>query len=221
MLHLRFLAATSVLALTVGAANADAIFDVSGAPVYVVGTPGPAQLSPGLGGTITINTTTGVVTGADLTLPGFPDFTDITDTGVSAGTSVLSGGGSTYTPVWQLLVGTPGFQYYCTTPSCTDTSKSVFLEFESAGTAASPTLVGFSGGPIYYIETDRYDTALSGIIIDQCPGGDNFPTVSCGAVSLTPSTPTPSPATLPLFATGLSALGLLGWRRKPKAQAAA
>jgi hypothetical protein len=34
-------------------------------------------------------------------------------------------------------------------------------------------------------------------------------------------TPTPLPAALPLFATGLGALGLLGWRRKRKAQAAA
>jgi hypothetical protein len=33
-------------------------------------------------------------------------------------------------------------------------------------------------------------------------------------------TPTPVPAALPLFATGLGALGLLGWRRKRKAQAA-
>jgi hypothetical protein len=31
-------------------------------------------------------------------------------------------------------------------------------------------------------------------------------------------TPTPLPATLPLFATGLGALGLLGWRRKRKAR---
>jgi len=30
-------------------------------------------------------------------------------------------------------------------------------------------------------------------------------------------TETPLPATLPLFATGLGALGLLGWRRKRKA----
>ena len=30
-------------------------------------------------------------------------------------------------------------------------------------------------------------------------------------------TPTPLPAALPLFATGLGALGLLGWRRKRKA----
>jgi CHRD domain len=33
--------------------------------------------------------------------------------------------------------------------------------------------------------------------------------------------PVPLPAALPLFATGLGALGMLGWRRKRKAQAAA
>jgi hypothetical protein len=37
--------------------------------------------------------------------------------------------------------------------------------------------------------------------------------------TLAPETPIPS--ALPLFATGLGALGLLGWRRKRKAQAAA
>jgi hypothetical protein len=35
------------------------------------------------------------------------------------------------------------------------------------------------------------------------------------------SVPTPLPAALPLFATGISALGLLGWRRRRKAQAGA
>jgi len=35
------------------------------------------------------------------------------------------------------------------------------------------------------------------------------------------SSAAPLPATLPLFATGLGALGLLGWRRKKKAQAIA
>ena len=33
--------------------------------------------------------------------------------------------------------------------------------------------------------------------------------------------PTPLPAALPLFATGLGGLGLLGWRRKRKARAVA
>ncbi len=40
------------------------------------------------------------------------------------------------------------------------------------------------------------------------------------AVSVVPGT-TPLPAALPLFATGLGALGLLGWRRKRKTQAVA
>ena len=35
-----------------------------------------------------------------------------------------------------------------------------------------------------------------------------------------PTSATPVPAALPLFATGLGALGLLGWRRKRKAKAA-
>jgi hypothetical protein len=36
-----------------------------------------------------------------------------------------------------------------------------------------------------------------------------------------PVSNTPLPVTLPLFASGLGALGLLGWRRKRKAQALA
>jgi hypothetical protein len=38
---------------------------------------------------------------------------------------------------------------------------------------------------------------------------------------IVPVSTTPLPAALPLFASGLGALGLLGWRRKRKAQAAA
>ena len=40
------------------------------------------------------------------------------------------------------------------------------------------------------------------------------------ATELGTSVATPLPAALPLFASGLGALGLLGWRRKRKAQAA-
>ena len=39
-------------------------------------------------------------------------------------------------------------------------------------------------------------------------------------VSVSAVSATPLPAALPLFATGLGALGLLGWRRKRKASAA-
>jgi len=37
-----------------------------------------------------------------------------------------------------------------------------------------------------------------------------------GTVTLTGPAATPLPAALPLFSTGLGALGLLGWRRKRK-----
>jgi hypothetical protein len=48
-------------------------------------------------------------------------------------------------------------------------------------------------------------------------GGNPFPTFNA-AFSLD-GVVTPLPGALPLFATGLGALGLLGWRRKRKALA--
>jgi hypothetical protein len=51
------------------------------------------------------------------------------------------------------------------------------------------------------------------------PGHCCFETDNYAAILTTPS-PVPLPATFPLFATGIGAIGLLGWRRKRKAQAA-
>jgi hypothetical protein len=47
-----------------------------------------------------------------------------------------------------------------------------------------------------------------------------FGLLSLGDTTFTATT-TPVPAALPLFATGIGGLGLLGWRRKRKAQAVA
>jgi len=44
-------------------------------------------------------------------------------------------------------------------------------------------------------------------------------TVDVEGTGVVGATATPLPATLPLFATGLGALGLLGWRRKRSARA--
>jgi hypothetical protein len=44
------------------------------------------------------------------------------------------------------------------------------------------------------------------------------PLIELTSFTVTPVSATPLPAALPLFATGLGALGLLGWRRKRKAQ---
>ena len=51
----------------------------------------------------------------------------------------------------------------------------------------------------------------------SCSNDPNFATGSVGATLAA----TPLPAALPLFATGLGGLGLLGWRRKRKGQAVA
>jgi len=50
---------------------------------------------------------------------------------------------------------------------------------------------------------------------------DDIPSTIGGTVKVNELAATPLPATLPLFAGGLGAMGLLGWRRKRNAQAAA
>jgi hypothetical protein len=62
----------------------------------------------------------------------------------------------------------------------------------------------------------------------SCSSGESFTTlysadsgVSIRGVAFAPANETPLPAALPLFASGLGALSLLGWRRKRKAAALA
>ena len=66
-------------------------------------------------------------------------------------------------------------------------------------------------------------TALGGIMFSSAEITTNIPVgISLGGDFTTrtgTATVTPLPAALPLFATGLAGLGLLGWRRKRKAQA--
>jgi hypothetical protein len=65
------------------------------------------------------------------------------------------------------------------------------------------------------LEIGGYAVTLHITPLNLSSGGDPVP------FSLTADlTPTPVPAALPLFATGLGGLGLLGWRRKRKYTAA-
>ena len=52
------------------------------------------------------------------------------------------------------------------------------------------------------------------------PCGDCYGPDIVALINVADATATPLPAALPLFASGLGALGLLGWRRKRKGQAA-
>ena len=62
---------------------------------------------------------------------------------------------------------------------------------------------------------------LTGIAVNFGTGTDQrIETFTCTDCPSTSRQTTPLPATLPLLASGLGALGLLGWRRKRKAQAA-
>jgi hypothetical protein len=62
-----------------------------------------------------------------------------------------------------------------------------------------------------------FPSTAGALIINFVIGEEGTFTAATGTVAQV----VPLPAALPLFATGLGALGLLGWRRKRKAQAAA
>ena len=63
-----------------------------------------------------------------------------------------------------------------------------------------------------------FDLTMTGCASLEC-GNSDFAVDTL--ISENPPASAPLPAALPLFATGLGALGLLGWRRKRKAAAKA
>ena len=89
----------------------------------------------------------------------------------------------------------------------TDFSCQLFLTFNSAVAGT------FTFSPTFQFD---YDTNFFGTLLHTTIG----PVTDEITVNVSSGT-TPLPAALPLFATGLGGLGLLGWRRKRKAQAVA
>jgi hypothetical protein len=90
------------------------------------------------------------------------------------------------------------------------------------GPIGNPLTYSYPPAGNYYIFT-LIDPPGNFLLTDSfdCPGGICQPgtLTLAGPLQLTGGA-TPLPAALPLFATGLGALGLLGWRRKRKASAA-
>jgi hypothetical protein len=64
-----------------------------------------------------------------------------------------------------------------------------------------------------------FDDSVASAVTERCCGIPNLFWAAFNDV--TTSNETPLPAALPLFATGIGGLGLLGWRRKRKATALA
>ena len=91
----------------------------------------------------------------------------------------------------------------------------VFLDgpptiFNSASLPANFNVADFGDAALIMVQTDSENGTFFGQRI-----------LRFDMTAVTASSETPLPAALPLFATGLGALGLLGWRRKRKAAALA
>lgn len=93
-------------------------------------------------------------------------------------------------------------------PGCSANTSNCFDTLTLALSAPPSTLIANGGGSIVSGYSYLYDAG--------------FPiSLEAGTGSLVAPSPTPLPATLPLFAAGLGTLGLLGWLRKRKAPAVA
>jgi hypothetical protein len=171
----------------------------AGATTYTVND-GTASL--GVTGTITTDGNIGVLSASDIT-----DWNLLLNVSGSSFdlTGPLSGGNSAV-----YVFGTTDF---------TATASKLFFNF---GDNTSFQYLGFddSAGP-YLIEFGNATTSCNGIPSSIClligSSGGNISEQGVVQIAST----TPLPAALPLFATGLGALGLLGWRRNRKAGALA
>ncbi len=188
----------AVLLGTVPAA-ADTTFDVTGA--FTSGTFNP-------GSTITIDTSTGLVTAAALSLDVLTAFdwtigyTNLPDTNTP--TEYFWGAPTTIT------VTGSGVPFPLCFPDC-------WLDLQNT---SGMGFQGFTGGDItggYFV----YGHFVSGYVpSDNISGAILLTPESCDTIASVCVSATPLPAALPLFATGIGMVGLLGWRRKRKNAAA-
>jgi hypothetical protein len=112
----------------------------------------------------------------------------------------------------------PGLGFTPPYDTISDTVQVNSFDVNAAGQITTATYLAYNG---------TYDLCLSygycAYFVNCAP---SFLTVfsnpnGASGFDLTFTSATPLPAALPLFATGLGGLGLLGWRRKRKAQAVA
>jgi hypothetical protein len=155
-----------------------------------------------------------------LTLTGTGDTANVVTNGnpynvLTTATFTLAGSGSgTFTVGLDVfdnpsaLSGTAGFQRATQSSDLLDTVNAAFVSY-GLTTSIGP----ITGSPLFNPGLS-FSTTAGPLILDSASAAAF--TANAGTVSAVPL-----PAALPLFATGLGALGLLGWRRKRKAAALA
>jgi len=107
------------------------------------------------------------------------------------------------------ITGLLGFAVCCREPA---DNNILYLSGTSLDLAGLGLAVGGKEVNLYFFENDYFALVSADSNITSDLSGP-------GTFTLTQLTPTPLPGALPLFATGLGVLGLLGWRRKRKATA--
>ena len=160
---------------------------------------GTFEDSSTVSGTLTIDVVAGLIVGANLSYLGSTYSTLLSQGPFSGDTAP----GQTPVPVsYVVRVGASA----ALTPR---------IDVAMLGTSAVDSLVSYAGGGICDVDDpcgpDQMGLHWASAYFST---PSNFISVQAGEL-----TATPLPAALPLFVTGLGALGLLGWRRKRKAAA--
>ena len=152
-----------------------------------------------ISGTLTIDVTAGVVDAVNVTYLGI-NYTNILVQGTGTGQTTP---GHTPIPIYYGVI--TGIPY-------------PFIDLAFQGTSAVSSLVGYAGGGLCSFDAPCGPDD-EGLFWATAYRTSNTSAIGLQTGQLTAETPLP--AALPLFATGLGALGLLGWRRKRKAALAA
>jgi hypothetical protein len=198
MFRLKCLIATSVLALTIGSANAATITDnVTFSAAGFTGFPGGTPPEDPVTGAFNITfDPTQVYTDATAGIT-------LTSLNITAGSAI-------------------SFCYSAAAYTCDGVAFSAD-ELVVGGIANGTAKVQYSPATDdYVLQISDFTSSpvFTEMVYAQVSAGNNqfytTPGVSIGSVTVTAVTATPLPAALPLFATGVGALGLFGWRRKRK-----